>query len=362
MPARRKAGALRNAARKAKLREALERRATLSLLAPSFSPDDREVEEAIREFHSPSSAASSTDLPGILTPKLQTDRHSTLVNPAFWRDLESRFRALQPTDPTRDLIAEWSSTGWDEGRNHWFLHGSHNPRTQKMFEALAERGALALGHKRRANAVDGWLELLKEASPNFGITGSGSGHYKNSKGKMCRYEAVMGTISRLCEASADYCVSLENHEIAFVLESAESAGSPPVSETESRRGPSRITEKGRAKAVCASLDNASTASEQRGRTRAKLVAKLIKELNALRDHMQVPDEDYPVLRDKHPEYQVFKICKSHPAAADFVKRIIYRRKPNQLAYQIAAVECGVRAATIESAWKKFKIRENTPKS
>jgi hypothetical protein len=55
---------------------------------------------------------------------------------------------------------------------------------------------------------------------------------------------------------------------------------------------------------------------------------------------------------------VFKICAEHPPAAIFVKRINDRRQTNTLAYEIAAVKLGVSAATVESAWKKFKVRKS----
>jgi hypothetical protein len=55
-----------------------------------------------------------------------------------------------------------------------------------------------------------------------------------------------------------------------------------------------------------------------GDKRAKIVARLLKELNALRPQMQVPEDDYPKLRRENPKYLVFKICKKRASAGSWV--------------------------------------------
>jgi hypothetical protein len=62
-----------------------------------------------------------------------------------WRDLEARFRALQPS---RDdgLRANWISTAWNDAREHWYLSGSQDRRIHAVFKWIAERTALNLGY------------------------------------------------------------------------------------------------------------------------------------------------------------------------------------------------------------------------
>ena len=105
----------------------------------------------------------------------------------------------------------------------------------------------------------------------------------------------------------------------------------------------------------------STNAQIVGRERARMVRRLITELNALRPHIQIPDEDLPRLREQHSKYLVFKICKNHPSASEWVKRLPERRGVNTLAYELAAIQFGVRSATIETAWKKYKRRSRGPR-
>jgi hypothetical protein len=97
----------------------------------------------------------------------------------------------------------------------------------------------------------------------------------------------------------------------------------------------------------------TTSAEISGSRRAALVATLINELNALRSLMQVPDDDFQRLRDQHPKYEAFKICAEHQGAARFVKLVNERRRVNTLAFELAAIKCNVRPATIATAWKKY---------
>jgi hypothetical protein len=94
-----------------------------------------------------------------------------------------------------------------------------------------------------------------------------------------------------------------------------------------------------------------------GVRRAKLVAKLIGELNVLRPQMQVPEDDYPKFAKENPNYETFKICAKNPSASKWVKLLPDRRKVQGLAWELAAVECQCSAATIKTAWKKYKERD-----
>jgi hypothetical protein len=100
--------------------------------------------------------------------------------------------------------------------------------------------------------------------------------------------------------------------------------------------------------------DAKARREAMGLRRAKLVKKLISELNALRPHMQLPDDDFPRLSQENPQYETFKICKEHPTAIRWVKLLPDRRTVQCLAWELAAVKCECSASTIQSAWKRYK--------
>src|ERR1017187_7350165 len=87
------------------------------------------------------------------------------TNSAFWRDLEAEFRALP--DPAGRLIAMLSDGQWHvyDGPND----ERERERLQELFRSMARRAAIAAGVPTRANALDGWLNLLREESPHFRV-------------------------------------------------------------------------------------------------------------------------------------------------------------------------------------------------
>jgi hypothetical protein len=97
-----------------------------------------------------------------------------------------------------------------------------------------------------------------------------------------------------------------------------------------------------------------TPSAITGHGRATVVAELIKELNALRPQMQLPEDDYENLSRQNARYLTFKICKQYPSAVNWVKMLPERRSVNTIAYELAGVHFSVRAPTIETAWKRYK--------
>ena len=129
------------------------------------------------------------------------------------------------------LRANWISTAWNEQGGKWYLSGSQDKRVREVFGWIAERAALRLGHVGGPTAVFFWCDLLKRGSPNYRGDITGSSRYRN--GPERRYEG--GVIERVCEASADYCLKLENedvvaatrHGIRHLQLNVESAGEPP---------------------------------------------------------------------------------------------------------------------------------------
>lgn len=131
--------------------------------------------------------------------------------PGFWREMERRFRQLEESQPQdrESLLADWISTQWNETGDQWFVHGAIDKRVQQRFVWGAERAALALGHPGGHRSLLFWLDLLKQHSPNFQSGYSGTTHVN---GKREDHEG--GAVLRVCEASADVCLKLENDTIS----------------------------------------------------------------------------------------------------------------------------------------------------
>jgi hypothetical protein len=127
------------------------------------------------------------------------------VNPGAWREIEGRFRELRKQHGD-GLVANWIST---EHGERWVLSGSTNDRERTLFAWVAERAIVELGHSGGDTALADWLDLLKGESPNFR---SGT-ILTQSNPDGATTEEQTGTIHRVIEASADYCVKLETRAI-----------------------------------------------------------------------------------------------------------------------------------------------------
>ena len=121
-----------------------------------------------------------------------------------WRDIEARFRELQTSGG--NLCAHWISTSWNEAGEQWYLSGSRDKRLDTRFTWTAEHAVLKLGHSGGSSAAFLWLDLLRRDSPNF----RGGGHLATRLADGPEIHAETGTIERICEASADYCLKLQN--------------------------------------------------------------------------------------------------------------------------------------------------------
>jgi len=335
-------GSLRKAARRAARRNALEKRlrqeAVLGTAVPT-TPERQELADAVRELALPAldrqrqSQIVEPSLPPIILP-----HQGPSTSSAEWNKLHRKFLRLardekrQQRGEGRDRYLHASVSHRHEGgvSNDWYVYEGLE-EIRPRFTLLATHAGVALGSRQDPKPLDFWLrhlflDLLENKSKHL---------------RFARDKGDDGIIERVCEASALYCLRLEKEAVEK---------SAPLRERQYVLGTTKSVSASRTKAGFTGLSKA----EMRGRRRAKVVASLIKELNALRPQMQVPEEDFPELLKQNPEYQVFKICKKHPSAATWVKRLPDRRSTNSLAYEIAAIECGVSAATIETAWKDYK--------
>ena len=133
-------------------------------------------------------------------------RQTSLADSAFWRDLETKFRALQPSDKNDDgLCAEWDS------RDRWWpLHYLPSADVLQRFKQNAEFAAKVGFNQRSNKPIDSWLELLKRETDAFYVEGNSDTRIKNKKVRYGKY----GSIQRVCEVSATYCERLANEAFA----------------------------------------------------------------------------------------------------------------------------------------------------
>jgi hypothetical protein len=124
----------------------------------------------------------------------------------FWRDLAVQFRALP--DPYGMLRASGhyiigSGVAWG-----WELTGGASASLRTQFAALARRGAFQIENADANDLLTAWLEALRLERCNFefgehlieGSTDSGTHH-------------MLGSINRVCEASANFCQILESRAL-----------------------------------------------------------------------------------------------------------------------------------------------------
>jgi hypothetical protein len=204
----------------------------------------------------------------------------------------------------------------------WRVSSGVSENFQERFRALAARAGLALGCPEGNDREDFWLhslfqDLLENESKHLFAASRDKG----------------GMIRSVCEASAAFCARLERNTV----------------QKQSERSHQRLSSTAE-KLPKSQKSNA----ELTGLRRALLVSKLLEELNTLRPLMQVPDDDFPILSKQNPNYQVFKICRKHISASTWVKLLPDRQSIHSLAFEIAAIECRRSAATIRTAWKRYK--------
>lgn len=134
-----------------------------------------------------------------------------MADQTFWTQLRDEFRSLP--DPDKQLRALWSSLGWSgdaTNPQHWYVAGSTDQRLHDLFGYLVERGVLAMGQSlENSSALDFWFDQLRFEGRNY--KGGLNGVRENEDRTHVEFEA--GEISRICEASADFCLKLANQAI-----------------------------------------------------------------------------------------------------------------------------------------------------
>jgi hypothetical protein len=143
-----------------------------------------------------------------------------ITDPGFWSDLERRFRDLGKEFGDH-FTASWISSVWGEEGHQWSFSGLQG-RERQVFEVLAERGAVGLGHPAGIDALFFWLDWLKKEGANYHAAYQG----RDNEGKAWQ----AGIIRKPCEASADQCFKQETRLVAPAAE-VESLPEPQQVET-----------------------------------------------------------------------------------------------------------------------------------
>jgi hypothetical protein len=101
------------------------------------------------------------------------------------------------------------------------------------------------------------------------------------------------------------------------------------------------------------VDSATIAQE----TRALTVARLIRELDALKPQMFEDKAEYEKLRAQHPKFLAFEIAEARPDLKLKILAIRGSIRHVRLAQELAAAHHGRQLSTIQEDWKNFKPSE-----
>jgi hypothetical protein len=129
----------------------------------------------------------------------------------FWRDLEAQFRALPDATRLTATLCDGQWTVYDGPSDQ-----RQRERLHDMFRSLARRAAIAAGAPQRANALDSWLELLRDQGAHFHRV---LGDFKQD---VSEPDPGPGHLENLALASAEYCV--ERATLALELEAVAAGG------------------------------------------------------------------------------------------------------------------------------------------
>jgi hypothetical protein len=97
---------------------------------------------------------------------------------------------------------------------------------------------------------------------------------------------------------------------------------------------------------------ATTPSE----SRARKVAKIIRELDMLRSQLR-SESDYDRLRKQNPHFLTFKVGRRNEELREKVLNIQDHRRHIRLAQELAAADSGRKLSTVQTDWKKHKPRK-----
>jgi hypothetical protein len=243
--------------------------------------------------------------------------------PNFWQKLREEFGELKPKG-RHDIVAHIVP-----GEPTALVEGTEQERLR--FERKAERAMRELGFRGESgHAVRVWLERLAADSPNFKAV-HGTTYIKGQPIQ----QVEGGYISGVCEASADYCLMLENvaSRVAYTDEEENSLSATSSALADIQK------------------DHQGDDPEMPSKARARSVSKIIKELGTLRPRMHSED-DYASLREEYSTFVTFEICDRHPHLKLKLENIQGHTQYKRFAKEIVAEKYNRKYSTIEKDWKR----------
>jgi hypothetical protein len=127
-----------------------------------------------------------------------------MANSDFWKSIAAEFRAL---DPNGGLRADWDYVV-NSGRPYQWRFAGSQPSLDMRFEALARRAASEMPNPGYSDLLLSWLEALRKNSTQLG-----SDYYAETRRDQPDVEHVVGSVHRICEASADLCHKFESQAL-----------------------------------------------------------------------------------------------------------------------------------------------------
>jgi hypothetical protein len=143
-----------------------------------------------------------------------------MADSAFWRELATQFQLIPDYGMLRAdghyIIG--SGVPWN-----WQLAGGASDFTRSAFEALARRGASEIASTGTPDLLVVWLEELRKNSFSFRF--SGQANEVQDDGSDGRHY-LMGSIGRVCQASATFCKKLEAQAVQAEFEEKQRSVAP----------------------------------------------------------------------------------------------------------------------------------------
>jgi hypothetical protein len=156
-----------------------------------------------------------------------------MTSSRFWKEREEEFRR-HANDENSSLAADWYSI-----TDAWTFRGGSVERSERIFKSLARKAARGLKGTLGADACKAWLDSLRHGEYNFELRFRHGGAYNQKRldylaqsgeavpviegivetvalldGSVetrTRVEGITGTIERIFETSADFCLELGSH-------------------------------------------------------------------------------------------------------------------------------------------------------
>jgi hypothetical protein len=151
----------------------------------------------------------------------------------FWKEREEEFRR-HANDENDSLAADWYSI-----TDSWTFRGGSVGRSERIFKSLARKAARGLKGNLGTDAGTSWLDALRHGEYGFELRFHHGGAYNQqrlnylkqsgecvpvvegvletvvlsdgSAETRTRFEGITGTIERVFETSADFCLELGCH-------------------------------------------------------------------------------------------------------------------------------------------------------